>query len=93
MAASAVDDHQVGADEPKDQLNARERAILRAVASGRVELRRSCEPDLYIDGLYCSDQYTAHRLCQHGLIRAADRPGRRIHAELTAAGRALLPTA
>lgn len=80
------------ADEAGSELSDRERAILRAVAEGRVEVRRSCEPDLYIDGLCCSDQYTAHRLCRRGLIRAADgQPGRRAPAELTPAGRAVVP--
>lgn len=69
-------------------------AMLRAVAAGRAEVSCSCEPDLYIDGLGCCDQYTAHQLARGGLIRpAATGPvGQRVRAELTPAGRAVLTT-
>ena len=43
-------------------LTHRDRAILRAVAIGTAELVAGAEPDLYLDGLACSDQFTAHRL-------------------------------
>lgn len=66
--------------------------MLRAVSDGRAELACSCEPDLFIDGLGCCDQYTAHRLARAGLIRPAVRGaiGQRVRAELTVAGRAVL---
>ncbi|HET6706853.1 hypothetical protein [Amycolatopsis sp.] len=56
-------------------LNHRERATLRAVAGGHAEISCSCEPDLFIDGLSCCDQSTAHRLARLGLIAPA-RPGK-----------------
>jgi hypothetical protein len=77
--------------EPGNQLaTGRELAMLRAVAAGRVELVCSCEPDLYIDGLCCCDQYTAHQLARRGLLRASapGRIGERVRAELTATGHA-----
>lgn len=49
-------------------------SMLRAVAAGRGELSVSSEPDLFVDGLACSDQPTAHALVRAGLIRSA-RPG------------------
>jgi len=49
-------------------------ALLRAVAEGRAEITASCEPDLFIDGLSCGDQYTAHLLAHAGLIRPAVPP-------------------
>ncbi|MDQ4033403.1 MAG: hypothetical protein M3332_14565 [Actinomycetota bacterium] len=66
--------------------------MLRAVSDGRAELACSCEPDLFIDGLACCDQYTAHRLARAGLIRPAvpGTIGQRVRAELTVAGRAIL---
>lgn len=75
-------------------LSRRAFAILRAVATGRAEITCSCEPDLYIDGLVCCDQYTAHLLAHRNLIAQA-RPGRigqRVRAHLTAAGVAVLET-
>jgi hypothetical protein len=67
-------------------------AMLRAVAAGRAEVSCSCEPDLYIDGLGCCDQYTAHQLTRGGLIRpaAAGPVGQLVRAELTPAGHAVL---
>lgn len=75
-----------------DPITGRELAMLRAVSDGRAELACSCEPDLFIDGLGCCDQYTAHRLARAGLIRPAIRGaiGQRVRAELTVAGRAVL---
>ncbi len=75
-------------------LSRRAVAILRAVAAGRAEITCSCEPDLYIDGLVCCDQYTSHVLAHRNLVAQA-RPGRigqRVHARLTAAGVAVLET-
>lgn len=81
-------------DEPVGEQRAtgRELAMLRAVAAGRAELMCSCEPDLYIDGLCCCDQYTAHRLASRGLIQPAapGAIGQRVRAELTTAGQAML---
>lgn len=67
-------------------------AMLRAVAAGHAEVSCSCEPDLYIDGLGCCDQFTAHQLARSGLIRAgrAAAPGQLVRAELTPVGQALL---
>lgn len=69
--------------------------MLRAVAAGRAELTHSCEPDLFVDGLACCDQYTAHLLTRAGLVRPAQSgggwlPGQRVPAELTPAGRAVI---
>ncbi len=79
-------------DQEDDPITGRGLAMLRAVADGRAELACSCEPDLFIDGLGCCDQYTAHRLARAGLIRPAIPGviGQRVHAELTVAGRAVL---
>lgn len=79
-------------DDPDDQITGRERAMLRAVSDGRAELVCSCEPDLFIDGIGCCDQYTAHRLSRAGLIRPviSGAVGERVRAELTGAGRAVL---
>lgn len=84
-----------GADQQDDPITGRALAMLRAVSDGRGELVCSCEPDLFIDGLGCCDQFTAHRLAQAGLIRPAilGAIGERVRAELTVAGRAVLTTA
>jgi hypothetical protein len=74
------------------ELNHRERATLRAVANGHAEISCSCEPDLFVDGLACCDQHTAHRLAHLGLI-VATRPGsygERVPAALTQTGAAAL---
>jgi hypothetical protein len=73
-------------------LTHRDRAILRAVAVGTAELVAGAEPDLYLDGLACSDQFAAHRLVHDGLITAAGPAGtgHRVAAELTTDGAALL---
>lgn len=82
-------------EPPRSQdngLSYRALAILRAVAMGRVEITYSCELDLYIDGLVCSDQYTAHLLAHRKLITPS-RPGRlgqRVSACLTATGQVAL---
>lgn len=72
--------------------NCRVRAMLLAVAEGRAEITLGREPDLYVDGLPCSDQCTAHAMARDGLIRPT-RPGligQRVPAALTAAGEATL---
>ena len=61
----------------------RARAILRAVAQGRVQTSLSTEPDLLIDGLACCDQFTAHGLAHAGLLRPKLLPAGgpvRVHA-------------
>ena len=74
------------------ELNHRERATLRAVATGRAELTCSREPDLFIDGLAVCDQPCARRLANLGLIATArsGRPGERVPATVTRAGEAAL---
>ncbi|WP_033294904.1 hypothetical protein [Amycolatopsis jejuensis] len=70
-------------------LNRRALAMLRAIAAGRAELTRSCEPDLRVDGLPCCDQSAAHELVRAGLIRAAaprGAIGQWARAELTPDG-------
>ncbi|HEY3471051.1 MAG TPA: hypothetical protein VGL47_38350 [Amycolatopsis sp.] len=71
-----------------EALSRRAIAMLKAVREGRAELRRSCEPDLRVDGLSCCDQNTAHHLARAGLIRAVGTPapGQWASAELTDAG-------
>lgn len=79
---------------PEDVLSHRARAMLRAVAAGRAEIAWSCEPDLYVDGLVCCDQYTAHSLAHRGFIAPARLAGvgQRVRARLTPAGAAALGT-
>lgn len=74
------------------QLNNRERATLRAVALGRAEISCSCEPDLFVDGLACCDQFTAHRLARLALVAPlrSGRLGERVPATLTDTARAAL---
>lgn len=73
------------------ELTHRAMAMLRAVAAGRAQMSRSCEPDLFIDGFACCDQVTAHALAHGGYLRPADEDGTgRVPAELTDAGRAAL---
>ena len=65
-----------------------DRAVLRAVAAGRCQLRGGCEPQLVVDGLSCADSGSARRLIAAGLLEpptAATEPAR-----LTPAGRAAL---
>ena len=72
--------------------NRRALAFLRAVGAGRATLTCSCEPDLFIDGLSCGDQFTAHSLAHLGLL-CPDHPGlpgELVPAMLTDAGRAAL---
>lgn len=74
------------------RLNNRERATLRAVALGRAEITCSAEPDLFIDGLACCDQTTAHRLARLRLIvpLRAGRTGERVPALLTEVAHTML---
>ncbi|KDN18915.1 hypothetical protein [Amycolatopsis rifamycinica] len=73
-------------------VNHRMRAMLRAVGAGRARVSCSSEPDLFIDGLSCGDQFAAHALAHQGLVRAArpGRPGELVPAVLTPAGRDLI---
>jgi hypothetical protein len=72
--------------------NHRVLAMLRAVAAGRAQLTCSAEPDLFVDGVPCCDQFTAHGLAHEGLVRAGQpgKPGQRVPAVLTRAGCALV---
>jgi len=73
-----------------EDLSHRALAMLRAVAEGRAVMSSSCEPDLFIDGVPCCDQMTAHILAHKGFLQvAADG----VTAELTAAGRAAIGAA
>ncbi|WP_162830260.1 hypothetical protein [Amycolatopsis palatopharyngis] len=67
-------------------------AMLRAVAAGRGQVTCSSEPDLFVDGVPCCDQFTAHALTHSGLIRPGRLGliGQRVPAALTDAGHALL---
>lgn len=73
-------------------LNNRERATLKAVGQGRAEITCSCEPDLFVDGVPCCDQFTAHRLARFALVIPlyAGRTGERVPAVLTDAARSVL---
>jgi hypothetical protein len=74
-------------------LTGRDRAILRAVAAGGAELIGGTVPDLLLEGRFCCDQPAAHRLAYAGLIApaaVAGRPGQRVAATVTPAGRAQL---
>ncbi|GAA3432084.1 hypothetical protein [Kutzneria kofuensis] len=73
-------------------VNHRVLAMLRAVAAGRAQLACSAEPDLFVDGVPCCDQFTAHVLAHEGLVRPGQpgTPGQRVPAVLTRAGRALV---
>src|SRR2546423_13450174 len=77
---------------PRDGLNHRALAMLRAVVEGRAELSCSQEPDLFVDGVPCCDQFTAHVLAHDGLIEPAytGDVGQRVPATLTAAGLAAI---
>ncbi|MCR6486734.1 hypothetical protein M8542_28295 [Amycolatopsis sp. OK19-0408] len=79
---------QTGPPAVGSVLNHRMLAMLRAVAAGRGRVTCSSEPDLFIDGLSCGDQFAAHALAHLGLIRPA-RPGlvgELVPATLTPAG-------
>jgi hypothetical protein len=67
-------------------------AMLRAVGAGRGRVSCSSEPDLFIDGLSCGDQFAAHALAHLGLVSAtcSGVPGELVPAVLTAAGRAIV---
>lgn len=80
-------------DTEPHELSSRARAMLRAIAAGRGTLRCGREPDLYIDGMPCCDQFSAHELIHDGLVVTAKGPfGQFVPAKLTAAGSAALRT-
>lgn len=66
--------------------------MLRAVEAGRAEVTGGTEPELYVDGLPCSDHMATHDLVHAGLLRPAQptRFEHRVCAELTENGRAAL---
>ncbi|XVS62568.1 hypothetical protein ACQPYE_30510 [Actinosynnema sp. CA-299493] len=75
-----------------DELSRREIALLKATVANRVELTRSAEPDVRVDGLPFCDPMTARALVHAGLIEPARpvAPGDLATARLTAAGAAAL---
>lgn len=76
-------------------MNYRALAMLRAVEEGRAQLTLSREPDLFIDGVPCCDQFTAHTLFHDGLLVPAHSGpiGQRVPAALTPAGLAAIDLA
>ncbi|UKD57592.1 hypothetical protein L3Q65_12975 [Amycolatopsis sp. FU40] len=74
------------------ELSCRALALLRVVAAGRAEITCSSEPDMFIDGVPCCDQYAAHALARRGLIvqTGPAELGKRVRARLTPAGAAVL---
>lgn len=76
-------------------LNHRSLSMLRAVVAGRAQLSCSSEPDLFIDGVPCCDQYLAHTLAHDGLIEPAYQGvrGSLVPAALTDRGVAALAPA
>ncbi|TDV55253.1 hypothetical protein [Actinophytocola oryzae] len=76
-------------------LNHRALSMLRAVVAGRAQMRCSSEPDLFIDGVPCCDQYLAHTLAHEGFIEPAHQGavGKLVPAALTDAGLAALAPA
>jgi hypothetical protein len=76
-------------------MNYRALAMLRAVDEGRGQLSCSQEPDLFIDGVPCCDQFTAHALAHDGLVAPAHSGsfGQRVPATLTPAGLAAIAPA
>lgn len=79
---------QTGTPAVHPLVNHRMLAMLRAVAAGRGRVSCSSEPDLFIDGVSCGDQFAAHALAHQGLVRAArpGLPGELVPAALTPAG-------
>lgn len=73
-------------------LGSRSLAMLRAIAHGRAEVSLSCEPDLFVDGMPCCDQFTAHQLSHAGLVQPARLGliGQRVPARLSPAGRSIV---
>lgn len=80
--------HQNESTRTNVGLSHRALQMLRAVAERRAEMTCSCEPDLFVDGLACCDQATAHDLVHAGLIQPAYpmKVGRRVPVEVTTSG-------
>lgn len=57
------------------QLNNRDRAVLRAIAQGRCQVSGGCGTTLLIDGLCCADQFVGARLVHAGLITVPGQTG------------------
>ena len=76
-------------------LNHRALSMLRAVVAGRAQISCSSEPDLFIDGVPCCDQYLAHTLAHDGYIEPTRQGavGTLVPATLTHAGEAALTPA
>ncbi|HVK23580.1 MAG TPA: hypothetical protein VM677_19685 [Actinokineospora sp.] len=75
------------------ELSYRALAMLRAVAAGRAQISCGREPDLYIDGVPCCDQFSAHVLTHDGFIAAGEGPfGTLVPAVLTTEGITALDT-
>lgn len=72
-------------------LSHRDRAVLKAIASGRCTVSGSHASNLTIDGLRCADQFVGPRLADAGLIVTDGQRSDR--ARLTESGRALLMAA
>lgn len=83
---------QAGTPAVRPLVNHRMLAMLRAVGAGRGVVSCSSEPDLFIDGLSCGDQFAAHALAHLGLVRAARSglPGELVPATLTPDGQAIV---
>ncbi|WP_410672520.1 hypothetical protein [Amycolatopsis sp. cmx-4-68] len=83
---------QTGSPAVHRVVNHRMLAMLRAVAAGRARVSCSSEPDLFIDGLSCGDQFAAHALAHDGLIRGVrpGLPGELVQAILTPDGEAII---
>ncbi|MFD8498268.1 hypothetical protein [Amycolatopsis sp. NPDC059657] len=72
----------------QEPLNQRALSMLKAVRDGRGQVTISREPDLYVDGMSCCDQPTAHLLSRSALIAPArsGRIGERVPAVVTERG-------
>ncbi|WP_329044848.1 hypothetical protein OG738_26330 [Amycolatopsis sp. NBC_01488] len=83
---------QTGTPAARPLVNHRMLAMLRAVGAGRGRVSCSSEPDLFIDGISCGDQFAAHALAHQGLVRPArpGQPGELVPAILTADGQAIV---
>jgi hypothetical protein len=67
-------------------LSGRDRALLRAVATGRCTLGSGWQPVLLVDGLACTDSDAGHRLVAAGLINPPDPDHSHVPARITSLG-------
>jgi hypothetical protein len=67
-------------------LSGRDRALLRAVATGRCKLGSGWQPVLLVDGLACADSAAGHRLVAAGLIDPPDPDRPLAPASITSVG-------